>query len=414
VPSFRGWRRRDAFTVKIWMVHPRLDRRGGAENLIHELCRGLLRRGHEVSVAALRFDPNAWPEEAWSGLRIAILERPIDRLAPRRWRATFRARRLARLVAGSDFAVAHNFPAPLWVAGCAAPGDRPRRIWYCHEPSERLHGRIVFPTLTAAGEAGPDAHPWAEGAFVRQLARLDERRPRATRLDRHLDRRAVASLDAVLANSAFTAAAVERVYGATALACPPGVAPRAAEPGAAGARVERPYVAWVTNPRVAKNARGFLEALRLARTKAPDLAVRALGLDAALREKVAALGLSDAVVALDPLDDADYARLLAGARFVAYASIDEPFGLVPLDAMAQGRALLASSCGGPAESVVDGVTGVRVDPLDPEAVADALVALWRDASRCDALGRAGRERYERVFTLERFLDRFEEALGSPD
>jgi len=387
------------------MVHPRLDRRGGAENLIESLCRGLVARGHEVGVAAGRFDAAAWPAGTWQDVRVATLERPGEGLLGRRLRARVRARRLGALARGADAVVAHNFPAALWVAGCGAR----RRVWYCHEPSERLHGRLVFPNLVRAGEAGPDAHPWSEGAFARQLEHMDARRPRATRLDRALDREAVRSLDAVLANSRFTAAAVERVYGVAAHACPPGVAPPATPaPSAVGA----PYVAWVTNPRVAKNALGFLEALRLAIRDAPDLSVRALGLDAALRASAEAPGLGKCIEALPPLDDARYAALFAGARLVAYPSVDEPFGLVPLDAMAQGRPLLASSCGGPAESVVDGETGVLVDPLDPSAMAAALVALWRDPARCDALGRAGRARFEREFTLERFVDRFEAALAA--
>jgi glycosyltransferase involved in cell wall biosynthesis len=186
----------------------------------------------------------------------------------------------------------------------------------------------------------------------------------------------VPRLDLVLANSAFCAGSVEEIYGVAAHPCRPGVE-AAASPGSGTA--QHPYVAWVTNPRVAKNAAGFLEAVRLARVEAGDLAVRAVGLDAAWRERIALRGLSDTVLTLDPLEDAAYARLLAGARFVAYPTLDEPFGLVPIDAMAQGRAVLASSCGGPAETIEAGVTGVLVD-------------------------------YEREFTLDRFLDRFEAAL----
>jgi len=205
---------------------------------------------------------------------------------------------------------------------------------------------------------------------------------------------------------------VERIYAVGAVACPPGVAdPRggAATPAPAHA----PYVAWPTNPRPAKNAAGFLEAVRLAVSGADaprDLRVRALGLDDALRRRVRALGLDGVVCAEAPRDDAGTARLLADSRLVAVPSLDEPFGLVPVEAMAHGRAVLASTRGGPAETVVDGVTGVLADPLDPPALARALVALWRDPARCEALGRAGRVRYEHHYTTERFLDRFEAAL----
>jgi glycosyltransferase involved in cell wall biosynthesis len=386
------------------MVHPRLDRRGGAENLIESLCRALAARGHAVSVAAMLFDARAWPETAWAGVAVHRLHVRGERWLPRAMRQRARGRRLARLAAGADAVVAHNFPAALWVAACSAP----RRVWYCHEPSERLHGAEVAPTLAAAGAAGASAYPWADGAFARELARQRARRPNKTRLDRALDVRAVAQLDGVLANSAFTAGAVRRVYDLPAAVCLPGVDVPAA---VGGGEADPPYVAWVTNPRVAKNAAGFLAALRLAREQEPALAVRAVGLDAALRERVRASGLAGAVSAEDRLDDARYADLLARARLVAVPNIDEPFGLVALEAMAHGRAVLASSSGGPAESVVAGATGVHVDPLDPGAIARELVALWRDPARCAALGRAGRERYQREFTLACFADRFLEAVA---
>ena len=75
--------------------------------------------------------------------------------------------------------------------------------------------------------------------------------------------------------------------------------------------------------------------------------------------------------------------------------------------MAHARAVLASSTGGPAETVIDGVTGALVDPLDPRAIATRLVELWRAPERCDELGAAGRARYLANFTFDRFLDRFE-------
>ena len=75
--------------------------------------------------------------------------------------------------------------------------------------------------------------------------------------------------------------------------------------------------------------------------------------------------------------------------------------------MAHGRPVLASRLGGPGEVVEPGVTGVLVDPLDPAAMADGLLELWRDPDRADQLGAQGRARHQKVFSVESFLDRFE-------
>jgi len=96
-----------------------------------------------------------------------------------------------------------------------------------------------------------------------------------------------------------------------------------------------------------------------------------------------------------------------------YPSIEEPFGLVPIEAMAHGRPVVASCRGGTRETVVHGETGLLVDTLDPVAMADAMLALWNDPPRCGRLGAAGRERYLEHFTLEHFVERFEKlAFGS--
>ena len=96
----------------------------------------------------------------------------------------------------------------------------------------------------------------------------------------------------------------------------------------------------------------------------------------------------------------------------------EPFGRVLIEAMALGRPLIAPREGGPREIVVDGETGFLVAPRDPEAVAAAIVALVDDPARRQAMGRAGRERIDRVFDIRHHVRAiegvFEEILhGGP-
>lgn len=82
------------------------------------------------------------------------------------------------------------------------------------------------------------------------------------------------------------------------------------------------------------------------------------------------------------------------------ASVDEGFGIVLLEAMASGKAVVATAVDGPPEIVEDGQTGLLVPPRDPEALAKALVELLKDPQRRASMGRRGRERVETVFSLD--------------
>ncbi len=104
------------------------------------------------------------------------------------------------------------------------------------------------------------------------------------------------------------------------------------------------------------------------------------------------------VLISEMLPKADVVQLLSHATVFVCPSVYEPLGIVNLEAMACGTAVVASAVGGIPEVVVDGETGLLVpydegDPRGFEAGLAARVAeLLADPDRAGAMGRAGRER----------------------
>jgi len=150
-----------------------------------------------------------------------------------------------------------------------------------------------------------------------------------------------------------------------------------------------------------KGHRYLLQAL--ARLKAKGLTVRCrIAGDGSLRRQLeqdaASLGLSERVEFLGFVQDT--ARFLAGIDFFVMPSLFEGLGVAALEAMAAGKPVIASRVGGLAESVVDDVTGLLVSPGDATQLADAIEKLHRNPPWAGALGRNGRERAQRYYSLE--------------
>ena len=102
---------------------------------------------------------------------------------------------------------------------------------------------------------------------------------------------------------------------------------------------------------------------------------------------------------------ADMPRLYEAADVIVYPTVgEEPYGLVPIEAMSCGRPVVASRSGGIPETVEDGVTGYIVPPGDAGALADRVGQLLSDPPLARAFGAAGRRRVEAHFGADLYLD----------
>jgi L-malate glycosyltransferase len=100
----------------------------------------------------------------------------------------------------------------------------------------------------------------------------------------------------------------------------------------------------------------------------------------------------------------DVPGFIKGFDLFVMSSVTEGLGTSLLDAMACGRAIVATTAGGMPEVVVDGETGLLVPPRDDRALADAIIRLLEDAALRDRMGRAGLARVRERFSVERMVD----------
>ena len=129
-------------------------------------------------------------------------------------------------------------------------------------------------------------------------------------------------------------------------------------------------------------------------------------------------GVAERIEFLGFVDDSELASRYAAADLVAMVSREiaeegevEGFGIVYLEANAVGTAVLAGRSGGVEDAVVDGHSGILVDPENPAEVAAALVRLLQDDDLRRRLGAEGRSRVREKFNRQLLAKRLWEICG---
>jgi L-malate glycosyltransferase len=153
-----------------------------------------------------------------------------------------------------------------------------------------------------------------------------------------------------------------------------------------------------------KGQRHLIEAAHLVVQQMPDVRFLILGegeLREMLERQVREYRLEKHVFL--PGFRTDVLGCMKGFDLFVMSSVTEGLGTALLDAMACGRAVVASRTGGIPEVVDDGVTGRLVAPRDHGAMAQAILGLLADGAVRRRMGEAGLARVEARFTVERMI-----------
>jgi glycosyltransferase involved in cell wall biosynthesis len=209
---------------------------------------------------------------------------------------------------------------------------------------------------------------------------------------------------------------------------PPGVDTERFQPGIDGSAVrddakvtpDAPLVALIARFQDVKGHDTFQAMARRVAAEIPDARfvvagenVHGKSADDAYKARILAAHEADPVlkerlVYLGFRPDAE--RVMAAADMVVCASQFESYGMVNVEAMASGRAVVSTRQGGPSETMADGETGYLVDAGDAEGLARRVIQLLRDPALRARMGAAGRARVERLFSAQRMAATFDDAL----
>ena len=151
-------------------------------------------------------------------------------------------------------------------------------------------------------------------------------------------------------------------------------------------------------------------ALWLAAPRMGGIRVRIVGQGPELPRLVnltVSLGISDHIKFLGPLSHSDLLREFVACDLFCLPSLQEGFGLVFLEAMASGKAVVACRASSTPELIQDGVNGLLAQPHDDHDLAEQLVRLLEDANLRAAMGQASlatAAEYTLDNTAQRLLD----------
>jgi phosphatidylinositol alpha-1,6-mannosyltransferase len=254
--------------------------------------------------------------------------------------------------------------------------------------------------------------------------------PRTRLLTRVLGRR----VDRAMAVSRFTASEAAKVgiprerivvtpLGATPPAIPDGADAVLRELGLLRGTQAVPF--FLTVSRLTETHKGhdtMLRALPALLAHDPDVRYVIAG-EGALADELAALavrlGVQNAVRMTGAVDERTKAALMASCRAFVMLSREsrrpalfEGFGIAFIEAAMAGRPSLGGKSGGVADSVLDGQTGVLVDPLSLPAVIEGAMRLLDDPAYADTLGERARARALRDYTWSAAVDRMERCMES--
>src|SRR6266446_3212317 len=399
---------------RIAVFHCGFTYSGGGERIVIEEVLGLRRRGFAVECYAPTVDASRCYPDLIGEVRVRTFLPQLWRWFPYREAVQMAAASLlmplyAWRFRGTDAIVACNQPSA-WIAWWAARLIDVPYVVYLNQPN-----RLVYPR-SIDRETG-----WFVNSDYRLLAAIVLR---AARFVAWADRRSVQEADQLLVNGDYIGDIIRGIYKREAIDCPAGChvvssgyplsLPSRFSGGLTinGYPIRRPYLLLTNRHYPQKRFDLAIRAMAEVRKRHPKVQLVVTGPPTphttALKSLVAELKLSEGVVFLGTVTEAEMQKLYEGAAVYVYPAPEEDFGLGVIESMARGVPVVAWNQAGPTVTVGPG-TGYLAEPLEVGEFARDVASLLDDPAANQAMGERAFE-WARRFDWERHLDILERCI----
>jgi len=357
--------------MHIAIVFPHISYPGGATNYLLETSKCLTQMGFTVSIISQYHDKNITGDYTnihyydlggqlpntvafwFNFVRTYIkFESIIDKIKP-------------------DVIISHVFPSNFLSSLYKILNKNTNCIWICHEPSAFIHNKVAIDGLS-----------FPLNAFAKVLSPCLK----------PVDKLMMNQNDFVVVNSKFTQQQVRQIYGIeTKKIAYPGVNinefPDAID-------VKDGYILTVGRLTKFKNISILINSMYILKQMGYSNKLIIVG-DGEERKKLeiltSNLKLENQIYFTGVITREHLIDLYIHAICVVYPSVYEPFGIVPIEAQAAFTPVIASSTGGPRESVIQGKTGILIDQLSDYTISEALISLINNPELVNSMGINGHE-----------------------
>jgi glycosyltransferase involved in cell wall biosynthesis len=359
--------------MKLVIMDANLNELGGAERVVIKIA-----QHYDAKIYALNYDPNLAYEE-FSNLDVEVMKRAHG------FRSVFPKKigdvvynclsyYNTKLAEDYDVINAHG------TSGAFIRHRNERVLWYVHE------ARLV----NALGVKKPLFNSIFDEAVNRAFHTLQHEL-------------AVKNIEAIVANSNSTQKQLMKYFGRSGTVINPAVDYKEFRNGGDGkyflhlSRIDP----W---KRQEYTIEAFSRFMKLANTSKYKLIIAGDATFPEYLDKLKSMHVKN-VIFKQNISNLERVNLYANSTAVLFSTINEPFGIVPLEAMASEKPVISVNEGGPAETIVDGKTGFLVS--SPQEMAERMKYIVEHESIAQAMGKAGRRRVIAKYSWEQFFKKFD-------